>query len=66
MTGRGWIGVHADVTQKRPCVLAGVVPGTLYPQRKPNSPDEADEVVKPLIDEEYTHHPFYASTKMVV
>ena len=66
MTRRSWIGVHADVTQKRQCVLVGVVRGTVYAQRKPKSPDEGDEVLKRLIDEEYTRHPFYGSRKMVV
>jgi len=66
MTRRSWIGIHTEVTQKRQCVLAGVVRGTVYAQRKPKSPDEADEVLKRLIDEEYTRHPFYGSRKMVV
>ena len=66
MTRRSWIGIHTEVTQKRQCVLAGVVRGTVYAQRKPKAPDEADEVLKRLIDEEYTRHPFYGSRKMVV
>jgi putative transposase len=66
MTRNSWIGVGADVTQKRQCVLAGVVRGTVYAQRKPKSPDGGDEVLKRLIDEEYTRHPFYGSKKMVV
>jgi len=48
MTRRSWIGIHTEVTQKRQCVLAGVVRGTVYAQRKPKSPDEADEVIKRL------------------
>ena len=66
MTRRSWIGVRADVTQKRQCMLVGVVRGTVYAQRKPKSPAEGDEVLKRLIDEEYTRHPFYGSRKMVV
>lgn len=66
MTRRSWIGVHAEVTQKRQCVLASVVRGTVYAQRKPQSPNEGDEVLKRLIDEGYTRHPFYGSRKMVV
>ena len=58
MTRRSWIGIHAQVTQKRQCVLASVVRGTVYAQRKPKSPDGGDEVLKRLIDEEYTRHPF--------
>ena len=66
MTRRSWIGVHAHVSQKRQCVLASVVRATVYAQRKPQSPGEGDEVLKRLIDEEYTRHPFYGSRKMVV
>ena len=66
MTRRSWIGVHLEVPQKRQCVLAGVVRGTVYAQRKPKSVNEGDEVLKRLIDEEYTRHPFYGSRKMVV
>ena len=66
MTRRNWIGVHAHVSQKRQCVLASVVRATVYAQRKPQSPGEGDEVLKRLIDEEYTRHPFYGSRKMVV
>ena len=66
MTRRSWIEVHSDVTQKRQCVLASVVRGTVYAQRKPKSPDEGAEVLKRLIDEEYTRHPFYGSRRMVV
>lgn len=66
MTRRGWIGVHDEVSQKRQCVLAGVVRGTVYAQRNPKSSDEGEEVLKRLIDEEYTRHPFYGSRKMVV
>jgi hypothetical protein len=29
MTRRSWIGIHSDVTQKRQCVLASVVRGTV-------------------------------------
>ncbi len=66
MTRRSWIGAHSDVTQKRQCVLASVVRTTVYAQRKRKSACEGDEVIKRLIDEEYTRHPFYGSRKMVV
>jgi putative transposase len=66
MIRRGWIGAHADVTQKRQCVLAGVSRTTVYVKRKPVAFVEVDEVLKRLIDEEYTLHPFYGSRKMVV
>jgi predicted amidohydrolase len=57
-------GVHP--VQAGKCVLAVVVRGTVYAQRKSKSPDEADEVLKRLIDGEYTRHPFYGSRKMAV
>lgn len=66
MIRQGWIGVHANVTQKRQCVLAGVSRSTVYVKRKRVVFVEADEVLKRLIDEEYTRHPFYGSRKMVV
>ena len=66
MTRRSWIGANSEVTQKRQCVLASVARGTVYAQRKFKSASEGDEVLKRLIDEEYTRHPFYGSRKMVV
>ena len=66
MIRQGWIGIHADLTQKRQCVLAGVSRTTVYAKRKPVVFVEVDEVLKRLIDEEYTRHPFYGSRKMVV
>jgi putative transposase len=66
MIRHGWIGAHADVTQKRQCVLAGVSRTTVYVKRKPVVFVESDEVLNRLIDEEYTRHPFYGSRNMVV
>jgi putative transposase len=66
MIRRSWIGVHAKLTQKRQCVLAGVSRTTVYAKRKPVVLVEVDEVLKRLIDEEYTSHPFFGSRKMVV
>ena len=66
MIRHAWISAHADVTQKRQCVLAGVSRTTVYVKRKAVLFVEADELLKRLIDEEYTCHPFYGSRKMVV
>jgi putative transposase len=66
MNRHAWISDHADVTQKRQCVLAGVSCTTVYVKRKAVLFVEADELLKRLIDEEYTRHPFYGSRKMVV
>ena len=54
------------MTQKRQCTLAGVARATMYAQRKPALVIEIDVLLKRLIDEEYTRHPFYGSRKMVV
>jgi putative transposase len=66
MIRHGWIGDHADLTQKRQGVLASVSRTTVYARRKPVVFIEVDEVLKRLIDEQYTRHPFYGSRKMVV
>jgi putative transposase len=66
MIRHGWIGAHANLTQKRQCVLASVSRTTVYARRKPVVFVEVDEVLKRLLDEEYTRHPFYGSRKMVV
>jgi putative transposase len=66
MNGRSWIGIHPYVTQKRQCVLASVVRATVYVQRKPKAARDSEVMLKRLIDEEYTRHPFYGSRKMVV
>ena len=65
MIHHGWICAHADITQKRQCVLAGVLRTTVYARRRPVVFAEVDEVLKRLIDEEYTRHPFYGNRKMV-
>lgn len=39
---------------------------TVYARQKPRLLDQDDEVLKRLIDQEYTRHPFYGSRKMVV
>jgi hypothetical protein len=44
MTRRGWIGVHDEMSQKRQWVLASVVRGTVYAQRKPKSPNARDYI----------------------
>ena len=66
MIRHGWISVHANLTQKRQCVLAGVSRTTVYAKRKPTVFIKLDDVLKRLIDEEYTRHPFFGSRKMAV
>ena len=61
-----WISGGGALTQKRQCTLAGVARATVYANRKPVLIVEIDVLLKRLIDEEYTRHPFYGSRKMVV
>jgi len=51
MIRHAWIGAHADVTEKRQCVLAGVSRTTVCVKRKPVVFVESDEVLSRL-----THH----------
>ena len=66
MTRLSWISGGGALTQKRQCTLAGVARATVYANRKPVLIVEIDVLLKRLIDEEYTRHPFYGSRKMVV
>ena len=49
MTRRSWVDIHSEVTQKRQCVVAGIVRGTVYAQRKPKPPDEGAGVLRGLL-----------------
>lgn len=67
MTRSSWIN-KADahrVALRRQCALAGVCRATLYARQKPKAPAPEDDIIKRLIDEEYTRSPFYGSRKMV-
>ena len=66
MMRQDWIDKGCDVAVSRQCVLAGVSRATLYAQQKPKQLDAGDELLKGLIDEEYTRQPFYGTRKMVV
>ncbi len=60
---RLWIAAEDDLPIVRQCALAGVTRSTVYAHPEPVQPIEL-ELLK-LIDEEYTHHPFYGSRRMV-
>jgi putative transposase len=62
----GWIDAGDTVAVVRQCVLASVSRATVYAQQKARPVDESDLLLRHLIDEEYTRHPFYGSRKMVV
>ena len=66
MMRQAWIDQKDDIAVSRQCDLAGVSRATLYAQQKPKVVDEDDELLKRLIDEEYTRHPFYGTRRMVV
>ena len=66
MMRRSWIDKGDAVALTWQCALAGVSRATVYARQKPKLIAVDDEVLKLLIDEEYTSHPFYGSRKMVV
>ncbi len=66
MIRQAWIDKEDDIAVSRQCDLAGVSRATLYAWQKPKVVNEDDELLKRLIDEEYTQHPFYGTRRMVV
>ena len=66
MMRQSWIDKGDAVAVTWQCALAGVSRATVYARQKPKLIIENDEMLKRLIDEEYTRHPFYGSRKMVV
>ncbi|MBG6078119.1 putative transposase [Polaromonas sp. CG_9.11] len=66
MMRRTWIDKGDTVALTWQCALAGVSRSAVYARQKPKPIALDDEVLKRLIDEEYTRHPFYGSRKMVV
>lgn len=67
----GWIESNAAAPPlTRQCELAGVPRATVYRRLDAASRQahegEEDLKLRALIDEEYTHHPFYGSRRMVV
>jgi hypothetical protein len=66
MMRQTWIDKKDSIAVSRQCVLAGVSRATLHAQKKPKVADKDDELLKRLIDEEYTRHPFYGTRRMVV
>jgi len=66
MTRQAWIVQGAEVPVVRQCALAEVSRATFYAAQWPRPVDESDLLLRRLIDEEYTRHPFYGSRKMGV
>jgi putative transposase len=61
-----WIDKSEPLAVRRQCELAGVARATVHARRHPKPVRGDDLVLRALIDEEYTRHPFYGSRKMVV
>jgi putative transposase len=66
MVRQTWVYKSNAVALSWQCALVGVSRATVYARQKPKLIVESDEMLKRLIDEEYTRHPFYGSRKMVV
>ena len=63
---RRWIEKGGGLSISRQCVLAGVCRSTMYSRQHPKMIDDNDLLLKRLIDEEYTRHPFFGSRKIKV
>ena len=63
MIRQGGIAQGQTVAVVQQCVLAGVSRATVYARQKPRPVDESDLLLCPLIDEEFTRHPFYGRRK---
>lgn len=65
MMRRTWIDKGDAVALTWQCALAGVSRSAVYARQKPKPLALDDEMLKHLIDEEYTRHPFYGSRNLV-
>jgi putative transposase len=66
MMRHAWVDKGDSLALTWQCALTGISRATVYARQKPKLIAEDDEMLKRLIDEEYTRHPFYGSRKMVV
>lgn len=63
---RSWIEREARLAVSRQCVLSGVARSGIYAGCREEGPDALELRLLELIDEQYTHRPFYGSRRMVV
>jgi hypothetical protein len=63
MMRRTWTDRQDTVALTWQCALAGLSRSAVYARQKPKLIALDDEMLKRLIDEEYTRHPFYGSRK---
>ncbi len=66
MTRRSWVEQEGRFPVVRQCVLSGVSRASVYARRHPEEAEETDLLLCRLLDEQYTHRPFYGSRRMVV
>ena len=66
MIRQAWVKQEDPLPIVRQCALAGVSRATVYARQKPKPVDESEHLIRQLIDEEYTRHPFYGTRRMVV
>ena len=59
MIRSGWIGAHANLVEKRQCMLVSVARTTFYANRRPVVSVELDDVLKGRIGEEYAQYLFF-------
>lgn len=62
---QAWISREDPLPLIRQCALAGVSRATCYAHQRATLVDEDDAMMRRLIDEEYTRHPFFGSRRMV-
>ena len=62
---RAWISREDPLPLIRQCALAGVGRATCYAHQRATLVDEDDAMMRRLIDEEYTRHPFFGGRRMV-
>jgi putative transposase len=61
---KNWISTQGSLPVSTQCALAGVNRSSCYGQLKTPLPSAEDLLLKQLIDEEYTRHPFYGTRRM--
>ena len=65
MTRLAWVAPEAKLPISRQCMLVGVPRSTVYAQRMEPQMLSAEELVlRRVIDEQYTLHPFYGTRRM--
>lgn len=65
-----WVDTHQSIALTKQCALLNINRSVIYQQQKQKRNQggcgSRDQVLLPLIDEEYTRHPFFGSRRMQV